>query len=173
MSSFVTPSPFSDASFQAIDIDHALQFEHPAAQRGYALWCDMADGRDMPDRRDINPGRFAADLRHLSLFNLSLVDGTLDSISARVIGSEFESIFGPLTDRPLDEALNPQVLARWFGAANAVITQGKALRATGNVAHEDRQHVAFECVLAPMSDAHQKFAILYVVSVFTVKPLAQ
>ncbi len=168
MTSFRPSRDPNNLAFSPIAIDTTLAFEAPATRLGYDLWCKMANGRRMPDRRDLNPRDFGTYLPHLNLFDLHLQDGDLASMAPRVLGAKLEEVFGELTGKVLEETLPDYVLARWIGATKAALDHDAPVRATGRVAYEKKEHYSFEFMLGLMGDGDNVPAVLYAVASFDV-----
>jgi len=167
MTSFRPSRDPNNLAFSPIQIDETLAFESAATRLGYQVWCDMAQRQALPDRRNLNPRHFGSYLPNLNLFDLHVQDGELVSLSARVVGAEFEAVFGDLKGKILKEILPENVMARWMGAAKAVLEHEGPVRATGRVAYENKDHYSFELMLALMSDGGGVPAVLFAVGVFT------
>lgn len=166
MSSFDRSSQLSIDSFPPIEIDPSLDFQHKITKLGFEHWTEKAAGRAMPDRRDIDPRAFGAHLGHLTLFNIRFSDGAVDELVPRLVGSDFESVFGDLMSAPLDKKLPRAIYGRWRRVVEGMMEAGGPVRATGPVVFEDKQNLVTELVVAPLSSEGTDFAVLYVVSVF-------
>jgi len=166
MTSFLPLRDPNDLTFSPIEIDLTLAFQSAVTRLGHEVWCDMADVQALPDRKHLDPRAFGSFLPHLNLFDLHLQGGELASLSPRVIGAEFEAVFGHIKGRALEDVLPQHVLTRWIGAATAVLDHGAPLRATGRVAYENKEHYSFELMLALMSDGDEMPSVLYVVVSF-------
>lgn len=152
--------------FPPIELDYKLDFQFVPPRRGLEYWISKCAGRAMPDRRDIDPVQLAGILNHLSMFDMDITNDALQGLRARLIGAEFERVFGSLRNRDLPTLLGPSVWARWMDLASNVLAHGAPLRATGQVAFANKTHLGFELMLAPLSDGGTKPAVLFLVDHF-------
>lgn len=166
MSSFDTSSQLSIDSFPPIEIDPSLDFQHKITKLGFDHWTEKAAGRAMPDRTDIDPRAFGPYLGHLTLFNIRFSDGAVDGLVPRIVGSDFENVFGDLMSTPLDEKLPPAIYNRWRLVVSGMMEAGGPVRATGPIVYKGKEHLVVELLVAPLSSEGADFSILYVVSVF-------
>lgn len=166
MSSFDRSSQLSIDSFPPIEIDPSLDFQHKITKLGFEHWTEKAAGRAMPDRADIDPRAFGPYLGHLTLFNIRFNDGAVDGLVPRIVGSDFESVFGDLKSVPLEEKLPSAIYDRWRLVVTGMMEVGGPVRATGPIVYKGKEHLVAELVVAPLSSGGEANSVLYVVSVF-------
>lgn len=166
MTSFTTGASAEPGAFAPFELDRSLAFVHPVLKLGYEHWVMITADRDMPDRRDVDPRAFGGHLSHLNLFNIER-DGTkVKDLLPRVVGGEFERVFGDLLKGPVSMLLPPFIFERWQTIVEGMLEAGGPVRLTGHVAYEGMEHLAGEMLVAPLSDGEEKFSVLYVVAVF-------
>lgn len=152
--------------FPPIELDYTLDFQFAAPRKGYEYWLDKCAGRAMPDRRDIAPLQVVSILSHLSLFDMDITNGVLQNLRARLIGAEFERVFGSLRNRELSTLLGPIVWARWMDLSSKVLAHGGPVRATGQIMFANKSHLGVELLLAPLTDGGEKPAVIFLVDHF-------
>lgn len=152
--------------FPPIEVDFDLNFRFPAPRQGYEYWLGKCAGHAMPDRRDIDPVQLAGILKHLSMFDMDIAGGELQGLRARLIGAEFERVFGSLHNKDLPTLLGPIVWARWLDLGARVLAHGAPLRATGQIVFANKSHLGVELLLAPLTNGGTEPAVFLLVDHF-------
>ncbi len=148
-----------------LDVDRTLSFDHPVLRTGYGYWLEIAAGRTMPDRKDIDPRALGSNLHHFSLFNLRYDENRQIELSPRLIGEEFASVFTNLSEAPLEDVLAPDVMKRWLSLCTVVLDEIRPIRILAQVQHMGLHHMQYEMLLAPLSDGGADIRNLFVVQV--------
>lgn len=149
------------------DVDASLSFQNDICAFGYRCWCDMAQGRAMPDRRDVDPRKLGRHLPHLSLFNVRVAANAEFALVPRLLGSELNQVFASV--RPggaLEDMLPPGTVRHWNGMGKALLDHGAPIRTSGRVVHENRDWLRWEQLLAPLSDGCSELKAMYIFTVF-------
>lgn len=152
--------------FSRMDLDFSLNFEFSEPRLGYETWLALRNGREWPDRRDIDPVSFAPVLTHLSLIDVCYTNGVLSSLSLRLIGSKLGDVYGHSRNRDLGEVLGESLMTRWMDVAHRIIEKRAPTRATGTVLFQDKSHIGFEHFIAPLTNGGDRIEVMMVVDHF-------
>lgn len=155
----------SPGGLPQIHIDPQLGIVHPALASALAYWRSRA-GDAMPRRTDIDPVEMRHFLPHIGLADLSPGPDGKVHYFVRVAGAEVENVFGPLTGRYLHDVLPAMLLPRWEFIFGSTIRARAPLRFVSRVAHEGKLHLAFEALVAPLSEDRVNVTML--LGAFTV-----
>lgn len=159
--------PDRDGDPNGVDIDATLAFRNDICAFGYRCWCDMAQGRSMPDRLDVDPRKLGRYLSHLSLFNVDVTANGGAALVPRLLGSELHDVFSSVSPGgALADMLPPKIVCRWNSMGKALLDHGAPLRTSGRVAYQRRDWLRWEQLLAPLSDGGADVRLIYVFTVF-------
>ncbi|MBI1261999.1 MAG: PAS domain-containing protein [Rhizobiales bacterium] len=150
-------------TFSRMELDFSLNFQFPEPRLGHEIWLDMCQGRPWPDRRDIDPVRFAPLLSHLSLIDVVYEGDVASSLALRLIGARLGEIYGHSRDRDLGEVIGPSLMQRWMDVALRILEKGAPTRATGIVLFKDKSHTGFEHFIAPLTNGGDRIEVMMVV----------
>ena len=154
------------ASRPPIIVDYDLQFRRPRLGAALAYWRSRCRNGTMPARSDLDP----VDMREFlaSVILAEVVAGRRGpEIRIRLAGTEIEAIFGPITGKPLAEALPPDMVARWALLADAVLAARGPVRFVTRIAYRDQDFVTAEVLAAPLSGDGVGIDMMFAVVQFT------
>ncbi len=155
-----------------IVVDYALKFQDSRLREGLAYWRSRCRGRTMPARADLDPVDMRAFLANVALLEIGRhPEGGLD-VSPRLVGTEIEAIFGPVTGKVLAHVLPPDVVARWVFGCEAAVAAGEPLRFVSRIRHASQDFVATEILLAPLSSDRITVDMLLCVAIFSTDAAA-
>src|SRR5437773_1788952 len=125
-------APESIGGDPPIFIDRQLGFLHPANRAALAYWRTKAPDGTMPSRTQIDPIGMRGFLPHVGLAEIAM-EGGGPRYRVRLAGTIIEEVFGPVTGRPLDEALPPPIAERWRLIFDIAFGAQSPIRATTRV----------------------------------------
>ncbi len=154
------------ASRPPIIVDYDLQFRQPQLGAALAYWRSRCRDRAMPARADLDP----IDMREF-LANVLLAEvvvGRRDpQLRMRLAGTAIEAIFGPMTGKPLAEALPPDMVSRWALLAETVLAARGPVRFVTRIAYRAQEFVTAEALAAPLSGNGTDIDMMFAVVLFT------
>ena len=130
--------------------DAACAFVTPSLRSVQQLWFAKCGGRRFPARDDFS----LSDLRSLAKYTAFIAAVGGDEglrFKTRVMGSELERVFVPMTGRFIDEVMPPFFAAKWATMFLAALRGGAPVRAFGRLEYRERRHVISEIMFAPLA----------------------
>jgi len=154
------------ASRPPIVVDYDLQFSQPQLGAALAYWRACCRDRTMPARSDLDPVDMRQFLARVLL--AEVVAGRHGpEIRIRLAGTEIEAIFGPMTGKPLGDALPPDMVARWALMAETVLAARRPVRFVTRIAYRGQEFVTAEALAAPLSGNDVDIDMMFAVILFT------
>ena len=154
------------ASRPPIVVDYDLQFRQPQLGAALAYWRSCCGDRAMPARSDLDPVDMRQFLASVLLAEV-VAGGRGPEIRIRLAGTEIEAIFGPITGKPLAEALPADMVARWALLAQTVLAARGPVRFVTRIAYRGQEFVTAEVLAAPLSAHDIDIDMMFAVVLFT------
>ncbi len=154
------------ASYPPIVVDYDLKFRQPEVGAALAYWHSRCGARTMPARADLDP----VDMREF-LANVMLAEVAAGphgpEIRLRLAGTAVEAVFGPMTGKPLTEALPSNLVSRWLLIAETVLAARRPVRFVTRIAYQNQEFVTAEALVAPLSSGGDAIDMMFAVVLFT------
>lgn len=138
--------------------DETLAFESSILIEAHAAWSRLGG---IPSRSDFTPRSSKAFLGNLIIF-----EQQGSTFLIRLMGTRISSVIGEMQGKLLQEAVPPDVAARWQDALSEVIANHKPLRAVKTVSFNDLHYLAAELFLAPLLDGAGQLRMVFAVAAF-------
>src|ERR1700761_7913118 len=139
------------SELSSYSIESSLEFTRPVTIKALDYWTSRKSGRAMPTRADISPSALRSVLPQIALVEVPAAGDRPTAYIVRLAGDAIHQVFGPLTGKPIDEFLPPDVLKRWVACFEAVRASVAPIRvATPQVAYQGKTWLQSEVLLAPL-----------------------
>jgi hypothetical protein len=136
-------------------IDKSAAFTRPATIKALEYWRTCKGDRAMPSRADISPSALRTVLPQIGLVDVPAAGDRPTAYTVRLAGDAITQVFGPLTGKPIDEFLPPEILERWIACFDTARTSAAPVRAASRIAYQNKTWLQSEVLLAPLGqDGH-------------------
>jgi hypothetical protein len=105
----------------------------------------------MPSRADLNPIAMKAFTNHVGLVEIRPGNGATPYFIRRA-GTAWETVYGPMTGRYLNEFLPADVAETWIEAFDHVRHNKAPVRLTAKVDFQAKTWLSIEMLIAPLGD---------------------
>jgi hypothetical protein len=149
--SMAPDSGVSSQELHAFAIDTSAAVTRPTTIKALEYWRSRKGDRAMPSRADISPSALRSLLPMIALVEIPGAGDRPTAYTIRLAGDAIHQVFGPLTGKPIDEFLPPDVLKRWTACFEAARSNGAPVRVTtSQVVYQDKTWLQAEVLLAPL-----------------------
>jgi len=116
-----------------------------------AIWQAQAGSDRIPPKSKLSARVLKPHLRYIALFQ----QVTGRRYCVRLMGSQLSRTFGEMQGKFVDEVVPPELVARWHGALDLTLAEGRPLRFTSTVAFPHLDYLQSEIFLAPLLDKQE------------------
>jgi len=135
-----------------IAVDETMAFHRPELRTLFDLWRAKADAMAaLPRREDLDMRLLKPFLRHLSVVEQTELEGK-SSYRVRLQGSLLSDYFGAQTGKLLEEAVPPELAARWTAAYDALLEARRPLRFVGSYDTGPMDYLISESLSVPLGN---------------------
>jgi hypothetical protein len=143
-----------------------LGFVDPRPAEGLAYWRLKGCGQRLPARRDIDPVDIPRLLPYVGLVEFRLEGAGISQIRLRLMGEEWQQVFGSIHGKYLMDVLPYPIAERWARIIGTVARTREPTRFLGAVGHEYKHHLLAEVLVAPLSSTGCDVDGVFAVGVF-------
>ena len=151
-------------------IDKTATFSRSATIQAFEYWRARKGDRDMPSRADISPSALRGVLPNIALVDVPAAGSRPTAYTVRLAGDAIHQVFGPLTGKPIDEFLPPEILERWVTCFEAARTSAAPVRVSSRIAYQNKTWLQSEVLLAPLGQDGHVFMLFTAVDVWPADP---
>ena len=148
-------------------IDTSAAFTRPTTIRALEYWRSRKGDRVMPSRADISPAALRSVLPQIALVDVPAAGDRPTAYVVRLAGDAIHQTFGPLTGKPVDEILPPEILERWIACFDAARTALAPVRVVApQIAYQGKTWLQAEAFFAPLGQDGRVLMLLAAVDVW-------
>lgn len=147
-------------TFAPLIFDATLAFSHAATRRAHEYWDARRRTRTMPARTDLDHAGMRKFIAHVGLVGC-VPDGNGCDYQIRVAGSEWESVFGGMTGRSLNQFLSHEIEARWRQAFDRVRFEKSPFRISTRIGFQGKNWLEAEMFVAPLGEDAQTVSMIF------------
>lgn len=135
-----------------LTIDLTVALTRPATIKAYQYWLSLKGGRAMPTRADITPAALREVLPQIALVDVPRPGEPSTAYVTRLAGDAIQRVFGPITGRPLNEIVAPELLPRWIRSFEAARNAAAPVRVASRVSFQKKTWLQAEVLFAPLGE---------------------
>jgi len=160
------PDGTADASGSAPSfLDAELRFVTPELARVLEVWREKRGARTMPARADLTIRDLAFALPNVGFVDVVWEDGTL-RFRVRLMGSQLDGFFAPMTGRFIDEAVPERFASKWASHWRPAIDRCAPMRTVSRVEFAERRWFVSEALHTPLATDGEAPDVLMIVTYF-------